>query len=109
MSFGLRTWSGAGAAELDTDNFTYQVIHNQLYQLALGQVLTIPIAGFNPATCAAAILPTLPSSGDIMSNALPYESVSVGVVTIRSKHPSEPQPEVGSTMQFRLLVMRYAN
>ena len=34
MSFGLRTWSEKGVLELDTDNFTYQVIHSQRSQLS---------------------------------------------------------------------------
>ena len=109
MSFGLRTWSANGTPELDTDNFTYQVIHNELYQLAANQVLTIPIAGFSPTTCAAAILPTQAASAENSLNAMPYESVAEGVVTIRSRNPSEPNASIGSTIQFRLLVMRYKN
>lgn len=108
MSYGLQTWSANGTPELDTNNFTYQVIHNGLYQLTTNQVLTIPIAGFSPSNCAAAILPTTAASFENSANALPYETVGEGVVTIRSRNPSEPSSSIGSAIEFRLLVMRYA-
>jgi len=109
MSYGLRTWGSNGALELDTGSFTYQVIHNGLYQLSVNQVLTIPIAGFSPSTCAAAILPTKAASAENSLNAMPYESVAEGVVTIRSRNPSEADTAIGSAIEFRLLVMRYKN
>jgi hypothetical protein len=109
MSFGLRTWSSNGTAELDTDSFTYQVMHNQVYTLSFGQVLTVPITGFSTSTCVAAILPTTAASNNYAVSALPYVAVSAGSVTIRSKHPSEPGSEAGTVLQFRLLVMRYKN
>jgi hypothetical protein len=102
MSYGLRTWGSNGVLELDTGSFTYQVIHNGLYQLSVNQVLTIPIAGFSPSTTKAA-------SAENSLNAMPYESVAEGVVTIRSRNPSEADAAIGSAIEFRLLVMRYKN
>ena len=110
MGYGARTWSANGALELDTDSFTYQVIHNQLYQLTMGAVITVPVAGFDPATCCAVVLPTQPAANDNSTSAMPYQSVGMGVVTIRSKHPNQPAADSwGSTIQFRLLVMRHKN
>ncbi|CAI8712652.1 PKD domain-containing protein [Pseudomonas sp. IT-P291] len=106
MSYGLKTWSANGTPELDTGKFTYQVIHNQVYQLTGANTITVPITGFSPSNCAAVILPTTAPTGTFSSQAMPYESVVEGVVTIRSKNPSEPGT-VGSAIQFRLLVMRY--
>ena len=51
MSFGLRTWSSNGVLELDTDTFTYQVIHNQQYTMTNGGSITVPIAGFTTDKC----------------------------------------------------------
>lgn len=110
MSFGLRTWSAKGAIELDTDNFTYQVIHNQRYQLSRGAVITVPIAGFDPAKCSASILPINPAASADNWEAMPYMSVGAGFVSIRSLHPNEdPKYGYGSTIAFRLLAMRYRN
>ena len=109
MSFGLRTWSAGGVLQMDTDTFTYQVLHNQLYTLNLGAVITVPVSGFNPLTCVATILPTAPPTLTFNDarDAMPYMSVSTGQIVIRSLNPSEPDSENGSRIPFRLLVMRY--
>lgn len=110
MTYGARTWSSNEVLELDTDSFTYQVIHNQLYQLTMGAVITVPIVGFDPEKCCAVVLPTQPATNGNSTSAMPYQSVGVGVVTIRSKHPNQPSADSwGSTIQFRLLVMRHKN
>ena len=111
MSYGLRTWNAKGVLELDTDTFTYQVIHNQVYQLTLRAVITVPIAGFTPASCVATILPITPpnTSFNYCTDAMPYMSVASGQVVVRSQNPMEPDANNGSTIQFRLLVMRYKN
>lgn len=111
MSFGLRTWSEAGALQMDTDSFTYQVLHNQLYTLTLGAVITVPVSGFDPAKCVATILPTAPPtlSFNHARDAMPYMSVSSGQIIVRSRNPSEPDTSNGSQIPFRLLVMRYKN
>lgn len=110
MSFGLRTWSEKGVLELDTDNFTYQVIHSQLYQLSRGSVISVPISGFDPAKCSASILPINPAANGYNMDAMPYMTVGAGAVTIRSLHPNEdPKFGYGSTIAFRLLAMRYRN
>jgi hypothetical protein len=109
MSFGMRTWSASGAPEVDTGNFTYQVIHNQVYQLTVNATITVPISGFSPSTCVAVILPTQAPTAENSLNALPYQTVGEGVVTIKSRNPSEPSSTIGSAIEFRLLVMRYAN
>ena len=88
MSYGIRTWNANGVLEMDTDTFTYQVLHSQTYSLGSSQILTVPVPGFVPATCSAAILP-------------------VGVVTIRARNPSESDPIVTTRLTFRLLAMRY--
>lgn len=111
MSFGLRTWSEGGVLQMDTDSFTYQVLHNQLYTLNLGAVITVPISGFDPAKCVATILPTAPPtvSFNDARDAMPYMSVASGQVIVRSRNPSEPDTTNGSQIPFRLLVMRYKN
>ena len=111
MSYGLRTWNAKGVLELDTNTFTYQVIHNQVYQLTLRAVLTVPIAGFTPANCVATILPITPPNTSYNScyDSMPYMSVGNGQVVVRSQNPMEPDANNGSTIQFRLLVMRYKN
>ncbi|AMW64548.1 hypothetical protein QIT80_gp88 (endogenous virus) [Pseudomonas phage phiAH14a] len=108
MIYGARTWSPAAALQLDTDSFTYQVMHNALYQLSAGSVITVPIAGFNPSNCVAVILPTQPAANNYANSAMPFQSVAVGSVTVRSRNPREAD-NIGSTIQFRLLVMRYKN
>ncbi|WP_143505275.1 hypothetical protein [Pseudomonas sp. ICMP 460] len=93
---------------MDTDSFTYQVIHNALYNLSLNPVITVNIPGFSVSNCVATILPTEASTGDYANNALPYMSVAPGVVTVRSKNPGETG-NFGSLIKFRLLVMRFKN
>ncbi|WP_321847279.1 hypothetical protein [Pseudomonas paraveronii] len=108
MTYGVRTWSANGVLEMDTDSYTYQVLHNAVYTLAMGAVVTANIAGFNPATCTAVILPTQAAANNYCYSAMPFMSVGVGSVVVRSKHPNEPDA-IGSTIQFRLLVMRFKN
>ena len=107
MSFGLRTWNEQGVLEMDTDTFTYQVIHNQLYRLSRGAVISVPIPSFTPSTCVATILPinSAPTVGGL--DAMPYQSVSNGNVTISSFNPNNNT--YGSGIEFRLIVMRYKN
>lgn len=107
MSFGLRTWAANGSLQLDTDSFTYQVIHNQVYKLTVGAVINIPISGFSLSNCTAVVVPTLPPTAQNDQNAMPFEEISEGLVTIRSRHPQEPDATVGSAIQFRLIAMRF--
>lgn len=112
MSFGLRTWGAGGTLELDTDVFTYQVLHSQTYSLLANRVITVPVSGFVPASCSAVILPigNVDSSRQYCYDAMPYVTVTNGSITIRSSNPSEPDPNnIGSNISFRLLVMRYKN
>lgn len=108
MSHGVRTWDASGNLQMDTDSFTYQVLHNAVYTLTMGAVVTASIAGFDPATCTAVILPTQAAANNYCNSAMPFMSVGVGSVVVRSKHPNEPDA-IGSTIQFRLLVMRFKN
>ncbi len=108
MSFGVRVWGANSALQMDTDSFTYQIVHNALYDLTSTLVITVNIPGFSADTCVAVILPTEPAAGENSSSALPYMSVAPGVVTIRGKNPGEPG-NWRSLMKFRLLVMRYKN
>lgn len=108
MSHGVRTWDASGNLQMDTDSFTYQVLHNAVYTLTMGAVVTASIAGFDPAKCTAVILPTKAAPNNDCYSAMPFMSVGVGSVTVRSKHPNEPDA-IGSTIQFRLLVMRFSN
>ena len=108
MSFGLRTWGAGGALELDTDSFTYQVLHNQLYTITDRGVITVPVAGFDPSTCCAAMLPTAAPSSTDVTQGMPYMYVNSGSITIRSQNVNGGDYN-GSTIQFRLLAMRYRN
>lgn len=108
-TFGLRTFAPNGATEMDTDSFTYQVIHNSLYQLSLGGGININLPEFDPANCVAVILPTQAAPHDSCYSAMPFQAVSPGIITVRSDNPSERDKRIGSTIQFRLLVMRYRN
>lgn len=96
---------------MDTDSFTYQFLHNQLYQLTGSNVITVPIPQFVVASCVAVILPVGGSDSNIARFAMPYMTVANGSVTIRSRHPQEPStdPSYGSQIQFRLMAMRYSN
>lgn len=114
MTYGLRTWNDEGVLEMDTDSFTYQVIHNQLYRMGLqgnGLVITVPIPGFNTASCVAMVLPTQAAPNESSLYAMPYVSVANGVVTLRAKHPDQPDGSDAhiTAIQFRLLAMRYRN
>ena len=108
MSFGLRTWGETGALELDTDSFTYQVLHNQLYTITDRGVITVPVAGFDPSKCCAAILPTTAPSSNDVTQGMPFMYVNSGSITIRSQNVNGGGYR-GSTIQFRLLAMRYKN
>lgn len=110
MTYGVRTWGAGGALEMDTDSFTYQVIHNQTYKLSgRNAVVTVNIASFDPLKCVAVILPTSIATADVAREAMPYQFVAPGVIQIYSKHPREPDTSINSQIEFRLLVMRYAN
>lgn len=105
MSFGLRTWSANGGLQMNTDDFTYQVIHNQQYQAGVNPIV-VSIPGFTVATGVASLLPVGVPTAQNSLNAMPYVEVYDGGVTIRGKHPQEPGT-VLSTAIVRLLVMRY--
>lgn len=109
MTYGVRTFSESGVVELDTDSFTYQVLHNQTYNLAVTPVVTVTVSGFNAARCSAVILP-ISASGSLSlpHNALPYMSISGSTITVMGGHPRETDG-TSSTIQFRLLVMRFRN
>ena len=98
MSFGLRTWSSNGVLELDTDTFTYQVIHNQQYTMTNGGSITVPIAGFTTDKCVAVMLPLGVATGDFASEAMPYIFQRAGSVLINSR-------PVGSTSKDRKSVV----
>lgn len=105
MSFGLRTWGAGGALELDTDAFTYQVMHSQLYTMTNGGSITVPIAGFTTDKCVAVMLPLGDVTMEIASQAMPYIFQFNGSVRIDSR--PEGSTDLGSTISFRLLAMRY--
>jgi len=108
MTYGVRTWSANGVLEMDTDSYTYQVLHNALYNLAVTPVVTVFIPGFDPANCTAVVLPTVAAANQYCSSALPYMTVSPGVVQVRNKNPAETD-WFSTSIQFRLLVMRFKN
>lgn len=95
---------------MDTDTFTYQILHSKTYSLSSGQTITVYVDGLDPNTCSAAILPIgdiVYLSGGLQSvvSAVPYVKVSSGTVTISPRNPS---PSSSATkLDFRLLVMRY--
>lgn len=109
MTYGARTWAAGGALEMDTDSFTYQVLHNQLYDLTVTSVVTVDIPSFNPANCTATILPTEPVTSTFEGDAMPYMLVSAGQVQVLGKHPRQPLNYRRSYIKFRLLVMRFRN
>lgn len=108
MSSGMRVWGADGSLQMDTDSFTYQVLHNALYNLSITTVITVSIPGFNPANCVAVILPTQAAANSYCNSALPYQTVALNTVTIRAKNPAETD-WFSTLIQFRLLVMRYKN
>ncbi|UXZ98916.1 hypothetical protein K3169_14095 [Pseudomonas phytophila] len=111
MTFGVRTWNAKGDLEMDTDSFTYQVIHNQVYQLNGTNAFSISIPGFNTSNCVATVLPISSSNSGLAKGAMPFVSVASGSVSVSSRNPQEPNADsvYGSQIQFRLLVMRYKN
>ena len=108
MSYGVRTWSSNGVLEMDTDSFTYQVLHNQLYTTPQGGVLNIPVQGFTPDKCSAVMLPVSAPPNDYVMSAMPFIYLGNGVITIRSQNVNGGG-YTGSGLQFRLLVMRLRN
>ena len=108
MSFGLRTWSATGVLELDTDTFTYQVIHSQQYTMTNGGTITVPIAGFTTDKCVAVMLPLGTTFGsEIAADAMPYIIQQNGSVVMQSRPPGSSSQ--GSIISFRLLAMRFRN
>lgn len=104
MSFGLRTWGGDGVIQMDTDTFTYQVIHNKTYQFSSGVTHGVTIPGFSPSTCVAALLPT-GRAGGVGYDTMPFMYVGAGGVTMYAYHPLNTA--VPSRLEVRLIVMRY--
>lgn len=112
MSNGMTTWDEQGNVQMTTDDFTYQQLHSQVYDLRTALSFSIAVAGFNPATCSAVILPIDEvTESEMMNaiNALPYMAVSPGLITISRRNPNTPAGNITSLLRFRLLVMRYAN
>lgn len=107
MSFGLRTWGAGGTLELDTDSFTYQVMHSQLYTITSGGSITVPITGFTTDKCVAVMLPLGDVTFEIAQQAMPYIFQSNGSVRIDSRPAGSTSN--GSTISFRLLAMRFRN
>ena len=112
MTYGLTVWDAQGNVQMTTDDFTYQQLHNQVYDLKLAASYTVSVPGFDPSKCVATILPTDSATEaqlDEGSNALPYMTVSVGSIIIARANPSAPASSAVSLLRFRLLVMRYSN
>ena len=107
MSFGLRTWGAGGALELDTDSFTYQVIHNQAYYIPNGGSISVPISGFTVDKCVAVMLPFGDVTAEIAQQARPYIFQFNGAVRIDSRPVGSS--DNGSSISFRLLAMRFRN
>lgn len=107
MSFGLRTWGAGGALEMDTDTFTYQVMHSQLYTITSGGSITVPITGFTTDKCVAVMLPLGDVTMEVASQAMPYIFQSAGSVRIDSR--PQGSTDLGSAISFRLLAMRFRN
>lgn len=107
MSFGLRTWSANGTLELDTDNFTYQVMHSELYTMTNVWSITVPITGFTTDKCVAVMLPLGGVVYESAAEAMPYIFQSNGYVRIDSR--PEGSTSNGSMISFRLLAMRFRN
>lgn len=106
MSFGLRTWGVDGTLQMDTDTFTYQVIHNEVYSMGPNVVHNISIPAFSQRNCVASLLPTGRASAQGYDT-MPYQTVGEGVVRLSSYHPNDTT--VYSRLEVRLLVMRYKN
>ena len=106
MSFGLRTWGSDGTIQMDTDTFTYQVIHNQVYSFGPGVVYDVAIPEFSTRNCVAAMLPT-GVSGPSGYETMPYQTVREGFVRMSAYHPNATN--MSSKLEMSLLVMRYKN
>lgn len=112
MSYGFTAWDAEGNVQMTTDDFTYQVMHNQVYDLRVTAPLSISVPGFDPAKCSAVILPLDAISETEMgfaTNALPYTSLASGLITIRRQTPAGTVNAGSSLLRFRLLVMRHSN
>ena len=112
MSFGLTTWDEQSNVQMTTDDFTYQVMHSQVYDLHSAASITVSVPGFDPAKCSAVILPTDAISEADMSlaiNALPYMTLSAGSIVISRQTPAGTAITGLTLLRFRLLVMRYSN
>ncbi|MDD0977556.1 hypothetical protein [Pseudomonas fontis] len=112
MSYGLTVWDAQGRVQMTLDDFTYQVMHSQVYDLRTVSPIVVNIPGFDPAKCSAVILPidaiTEAAMGSAL-NALPYMALSAGSIGIYRQTPTGTATTGASSLRFRLLVMRYTN
>ena len=112
MTYGMTVWDEAGNVQMTTDDFTYQIMHSQVYSLAGANPITVTIPGFDPAKCEAVLLPVDAVSEFEMQfarSALPWIVQSAGSVSISRQTPYGTSTTGASLLRFRLIVMRYAS
>jgi len=113
MSYGIRAWGPTGLLELDENSFTVRVIYSGIVSPGFGRFVDIAVAGCNPATCSAVVIPISPYPADPSAQdlyAIQFEpEVFTGGVRVwsvnRGIDPSGT-PGPGLAAQ-RLLVMKY--
>lgn len=112
MSSGMMTWDAQANVQMSTDDFTYQIMHSQVYDLGSGSPIVVNISGFDPSKCEAIVMPVTSateSDMDYARNALPYIVQTMGAVGISRQTPYGGSGTGESLLRFRLLVMRYRN
>lgn len=112
MSYGMTVWDESGNVQMTTDDFTYQIMHSQVYSLAAANPIIVSIPGFDPAKCEAVLLPVDPITEYDMQfagSALPWIVQSVGSISITRQTPYGTASTGASLLRFRLVVMRYSN
>lgn len=112
MSNGMMTWDAQANVQMSSDDFTYQIMHSQIYNLATANPIVVSVPGFDPAKCEAILVPVDGLSETDMGlarNAIPWIVQSVGSISISRQTPFGTASTGASLLRFRLIVMRYAN
>lgn len=112
MSYGMTVWDESGNVQMTTDDFTYQIMHSQVYDLAVANPIIVSLPGFDPAKCEATLMPVDGLSETDMGfarHALPWIVQSVGSISISRQTPFGTASTGASLLRFRLIVMRYSN
>lgn len=112
--FGLRVRNEQGAVILDSGDFTYEVIFNEVLDWSgntgPAAEVSYTITGFNPSTCVFSVFheyPHLYDPDEDWSAPLPYiYPILSNVVTLRNTNLGDTSMRRYATAVFRLIAFR---